>query len=61
MICRCNVELIELFFSKILKLKGHPFFKTSFASFPSISIIAFECDKSVTAKSVSLNTSVKYF
>ena len=46
-------ELIELFFFKILKLKGHPFFKTSFAFCPSSSIIAFEWDKSVIAKSVS--------
>ena len=37
-----NVEFIELFFSKILKLKGHPFFKTSLASCPSNSIIALE-------------------
>ena len=51
------VEFIELFFSKILKSKGHPFFKTSLASCPSISIIAREWDKSVTAKSVSLNAS----
>ena len=35
-------DRIELFFSKELKLNGHPFFKTSFTSFPSISIIAFE-------------------
>ena len=48
------VEFIELFFSKTLKLKGHPFFKTSFTLWPSISIIALEWDKSVTAKSVSL-------
>ena len=37
----------------MLKLNGHPFFKTSFTSWPSISIIAFEWEKSVTAKSVS--------
>ena len=55
------VELIELFFLKILKLKGHPFFKTSIASVPSISIIAREWDKSVTAKSVSLKTSNIFF
>ena len=35
-------EFTELFFSKILKLNGHPFFKTSFTSFPSISMIALE-------------------
>ena len=44
-----------MFVSKVLKLKGQPFFKTSFTSCPSISIIAFECDKSVTAKFVSFN------
>ena len=38
-------------------MNGHPFFKTSIVSFPSISIIALECDKSVTAKSVSLKLS----
>ena len=48
------VEFIELFFFKVLKLNGQPFFKTSLTSWPSISIIAFEWDKSVTAKSVSL-------
>ena len=36
------VEFIELFFSKILKLKGHPFFKTSLTSCPSSSIMALE-------------------
>ena len=50
------VEFIELFFSKILKLYGHPFFKTSLTSCPSTSIIALEWDKSVKAKSVSLRT-----
>ena len=52
------VEFIELFLSKVLKLNGHPFFKTSFASCPSSSMIAREWDKSVTAKSVSLKTSI---
>ena len=51
------VEFIELFFSKILKLNGHPFFITSLASAPSSWIIAREWDKSVIAKSVSLKTS----
>ena len=51
------VEFIELFLCKILKLKGHPFFKTSLTSGPSSSIIALEWDKSVTAKSDSLKTS----
>ena len=55
------VEFIELFFSRILKLNGHPFFKTSIASSPSISIIALEWDKSVTAKSVSLNVCKIFF
>ena len=36
------VEFIELFLSRVLKLNGHPFFKTSFASCPSNSIIARE-------------------
>ena len=50
-----------MFFSKVLKLKGHPFFKTSIASSPSNSIIALEWDKSVIAKSVSLNFSRTIF
>ena len=49
-----KIEFIELSFFKVLKLKGQPFFKTSFVSWPSISIIAFEWDRSVTAKSISL-------
>ena len=53
-----NVEFIDLFLFKILKLNGHPFFKISLELIPSISIIALECDKSVTAKSVSLKTSI---
>ena len=55
-----NIEFIELFFSNILKLKGHPFFNTSLASFPSNWIIALEWDKSVIAKSVSLKASIKF-
>ena len=39
------VEFIELFFSRSLKLKGHPFFKTSLVSCPSISIIAVYGEK----------------
>ena len=34
------IELIELFLSMVLKLKGHPFFKTSIVYFPSNSIMA---------------------
>ena len=49
-----------MFLSNLLKLKGHPFFKTSIVLFPSISIIALEWDKSVTAKSVSLNLSTTF-
>ena len=37
-----KAELILIFFVKILKLKGHPFFKTSFTYGPSNSIVAFE-------------------
>ena len=49
-----KIEFAQLFLFNSLKLKGHPFFNTSFEYFPSISIIALEYDKSVTAKSVSL-------
>ena len=37
-----NVEFRQLFLSNSLKLKGHPFFKTSLALSPSSSIIDFE-------------------
>ena len=50
-----NVEFRQLFLFNSLKLKGHPFFKTSFASSPSSSIIDFEWEISVTAKSPSSN------
>ena len=50
-----NIELKQLFFLNSLKLNGHPFFNISFALAPSNSIIALDWDRSVTAKSVSLN------
>ena len=50
-----NTEFKQLFFFNSLKLNGHPFFNISFALLPSNSIIVLECDKFVTAKSVSLN------
>jgi len=45
-----NVEFIQLFFFRSLKLKGHPFFKTSLALIPSNCIIALECERLVIAK-----------
>ena len=45
---------MHIFLLNILKLNGQPFFKTSLTLGPSISIIALECERSVTAKSLSL-------
>ena len=50
-----NTEFTQLSFFNSLKLNGHPFFNTSFEFSPSSSIIALEWDKSVIAKSLSLN------
>ena len=50
-----NVEFRQLFLFNSLKLKGHPFFKTSLALYPSSSIIDFEWEISVIAKAFSSN------
>ena len=56
-----NTEFIQIFFSISLKLNGHPFFNTSIEFLPSNSITALECDKSVTAKSLSLKSFLIFF
>ena len=56
-----KTEFTQLFFFNSLKLKGHPFFNISREFLPSISIIALECERSVTAKSLSFNLLGKIF
>ena len=46
-----KIEFTPSFLFISLKLIGQPFFRTSFTFLPDSSIIAFECDKSVIAKS----------
>ena len=52
-----KTEFTQLFFCKLSKSNGHPFFNISFAFLPTNSITVLEWDKSVTAKSVSSNAS----
>jgi len=47
------MELAQLFTLNSFKFIGQPFFKTSFELLPFNSIIALECDRSVTAKFLS--------